>query len=90
MDARKTRPSRKVQNNNTSNTTSSKAASTTKGSIVDAHHTNSTGNISNGDNEEEIPVFIQTLIQIVHHPDTQHLCHWTSGGNTFIIEEPDG
>ncbi len=40
-------------------------------------------------NDDEVPVFIHTLIEIVENPNTQNLCHWTNTGNTFLIEDPD-
>lgn len=87
MDSRAVRSTRKSHHennpsNSSTNTTLKGVQQQTKGNL----HTQDTTT----ENEEEVPIFIQTLVQIVEHPDTQHLCHWTSAGNTFIIEDPEG
>lgn len=40
--------------------------------------------------EDPTPAFILALVEIVEDPATQNLIHWTAGGNTFIVEDPDG
>ncbi len=39
--------------------------------------------------DDDTPPFIASLLHVVEDPATQHLCHWTASGNTFVIEDPE-